>query len=73
MHKPATITSPDEDGDGEYDTGVECLWIIVARVRHLINFEFDYMDLEQYYDCAYDFIEVQSDVAQMTQMSRPQG
>lgn len=55
------IFSPDNDGNGEYDENLNCIWIIVSPENTAIRLDFnDTIDIEDDPDgeCAYDYLQV---------------
>ena len=60
-----TIESVDGDKDGEYDSSLNCFWLIIAPEDKVIKLNFTRVDIEFSSTCSYDkvqvlFIKVQS-------------
>lgn len=56
------LKSPDLDGDGLYESNLNCVWLVLANEGKNISFTVTAMDIEQGYSsrCPYDFLEVSS-------------
>ena len=52
-----SFSSPDSDGDGNYDANVRCEWNIEAAENKYIMLEINSIDIEDAY-CIYDYILV---------------
>lgn len=52
------ISSPDSDGDGQYDTNVDCLWKIQAPEGQVIRFTLNEVNIEWSESCDKDFLAV---------------
>ena len=58
------LLPPDRDGDGAYDTGLNCKWLIVAPEPFFVGIHFDTsyvaFDIEEspVGDCTYDSLTV---------------
>ena len=52
--------SPDNDNNGVYENGQDCLWTLTALEGQVIYLKFIKFDLEDGENniCAYDFVEV---------------
>lgn len=53
-----TFSSPDIDGDGSYDSGLECVWQLVVSPDKVLQLSIPNMVVEYANDCIYDFLEV---------------
>ena len=62
------IVSVDRSEVGGYDVWLVCVWAIVADFNHVVQIEFEMMDIEESYKCERDFLEVsQKNVAETFQ------
>ena len=52
------IVSVDRSEIGGYDVWLMCVWAIVADFHHVVQLEFELMDIEESYKCSRDFLEV---------------
>ena len=52
------ILSPDQTGDGKYDSYVTCVWTIHLGDDFVIVFDVTEMDIEKTLECRADFLEV---------------
>uniref|UniRef100_A0A3Q3W0B5 Cubilin n=1 Tax=Mola mola TaxID=94237 RepID=A0A3Q3W0B5_MOLML len=50
--------SPDPNLDGLYEPRMDCLWTIEMPVNQAINLTFSSFELENIYDCHYDYVKV---------------
>ena len=53
-----SFSSPDSDGDGNYDYNVRCEWHIEAAENKYIKLDINIIYVEQGYGCIYDYISV---------------
>ena len=42
-----SVTAPDFDGDGLYDTNVDCLWTVQAPENYVIRYEIQFYEIEE--------------------------
>ena len=62
------IVSVDRSEVGGYDAWLVCVWAIVADFNHVVQIEFELMDIEESYKCERDFLKVsQKNVAETFQ------
>ena len=52
------IASPDSNGDGYYDSNLDCLWKIYTTKDHVIGFKIGFLDIENTVECTRDFLFV---------------
>ena len=56
------IASPDSDQDGNYDSDVDCNWVLMSTEGTYFSLNFEYFDLETADNatkkCDYDFLEI---------------
>ena len=52
------IESPDNDGDGQYDSNQYCRWTILADENKMVQLEIVEMDIEEEDDCFNDYLAV---------------
>ena len=50
--------SADNDGDGLYETDIDCWWLISTDLYHAIELNITHMDIEDHAICGYDFLKV---------------
>ncbi|XP_017269603.1 cubilin [Kryptolebias marmoratus] len=53
-----TFGSPDPNLDGRYEPRMNCIWTIEMPVNKAINLTFTSFDLENSYNCYYDYVKV---------------
>ena len=55
-----SITAPDVDGDGLYDTNRDCLWTVQAPENYVIRYVIQFFDIEDTYEynCVLDALMV---------------
>ena len=53
-----SIESPDNDGDGQYDSNQYCRWTILADENKMVQLEIFEMDIEEEDDCFNDYLAV---------------
>ena len=54
------IASVDRNNDTLYETNLQCVWIIVAPITHVIELNFTFIDIEYHKNCEWDHIRVGS-------------
>ena len=52
------IVSVDSNNDTLYDTNLECVWVIVAPPKYVIELNFTYIDIEYHKNCEWDYVRV---------------
>lgn len=52
--------SPDPNLDGLYEPNLDCLWTIEMPVNKAINLTFNSFDVENAFDCRYDYVKVKN-------------
>ena len=52
------IFSPDQTGDGKYDSFLTCEWTVYLHDEFVIVFHIKEMDIQESSDCKDDYLEV---------------
>ena len=52
------FSSPDISGNGEYEFGAECVWVIRVPDNKILHIQFDEIDIEEGLLCSYDWLRV---------------
>ena len=53
-----TLSAIDRDGDGYYDSGMNCMWFVHAPINDYISVQVLFMDILLSDNCQMDFLEV---------------
>lgn len=53
-----SFSSPDQDGDGQYESNQRCRWTIVAEEHNMIQLQVHELDIEEQESCYYDYLAV---------------
>ena len=59
------FSSPDITGNGEYEFGAECVWVIRVPDNKILHIQFDEIDIEEGLLCSYDWLRVSNQLLQL--------